>query len=128
MIYSIPFELDKQRNIRFDARSIMLIEKQLDISIFKVNIDDLTLGDITVMLWAGLTHEDKSLTYDQALDLFSDTKTPTELFSALYDGIAEAFPHLKGNSPAIPEGNGQTAATPEVQPKPEQRTRTATSR
>lgn len=104
MIKSVPITLDKQRNVRIDIKAITVIERELDISIFRVNLSALRLTEIAVIMWAGLLHEDSGLTLDQALALFSDYILADDMIRAVDEAIANAFPQLKA-SESDAEGN-----------------------
>ena len=61
-LVSVPIELDKERNIRFDGRALMSMEKILGGSTFEPEFwDEKSMRRTVVILWCGLTHEDKNL-------------------------------------------------------------------
>ena len=62
---SIPIQLDKQRHLRFDFNALCALEDELGLSIAKLgNIvaGSVGLKDLRAIVWAGLIHEDESLT------------------------------------------------------------------
>ena len=86
MSYAVPITLTdgKERSLRYDFGALICIEERLGISIDKLN-ELLTgsgrkLGVIRDLLWAGLIHEDKSLTPEAVAALVNpaDLLTITE--------------------------------------------------
>ena len=49
------------RNFRYGMKAVSLIEKKLGKPISKVDMENLTMADAAVMIWAGLIHEDPDL-------------------------------------------------------------------
>ncbi len=67
----VEIKLDKVRHLLFDFKALRIAEKQIfsdwgeKISVTKVLGPDITVTDLTTLLWAALVHEDPSLTLDQ---------------------------------------------------------------
>ena len=102
MVHAIPFQLDKQRAVRMDAKAIMLIERELGKSFFKIDLDDLSMTETINMLWAGLQHEDKELTVDDVADLVAEHSDPLKAVTVVIEAIGAAFEQAKGKP-----GNGR---------------------
>jgi len=68
---SILITLDKPRNIRLNTNALVKVEEVLGrpISDFGASFG---IKEIRAMLWAGLLHEDKSLSLDTAGDLIDE--------------------------------------------------------
>jgi len=84
-----PIQLDKMRNFRYGMKAISLIEKKLGKPIGKVDMENLTMEDAAVMIWAGLVHEDKDLTPEKVMDLvdeYSDVQTVLETMGKAFQG------------------------------------------
>ena len=84
-----PVKLDKMRNFRYGMKAISLIEKKLGKPIGKVDMENLTMEDTAVMIWAGLVHEDKDLTLEKVMDLvdeYSDVQTVLETMGKAFQG------------------------------------------
>lgn len=84
-----PIQLDKMRNFRYGMKAISLIEKKLGKPIGKVDMENLTMEDAAVMIWAGLVHEDPELTPDKVMDLvdeYSDVQTVLETMGKAFQG------------------------------------------
>ncbi|WP_339273618.1 hypothetical protein MKY59_20995 [Paenibacillus sp. FSL W8-0426] len=73
-VVKIPVELDKPRNIVFDLNAFIELEEIYGSK--KEALEALQTGGlkhIRAWLWAGLVHEDRSLTVEQVGRIFSDT-------------------------------------------------------
>lgn len=69
MVRSVPFKyFGKERNLLYDATAVKTIEKATDKGIFKLlnllNEDpvNISVDTLSILLWAGLKHEDSTLT------------------------------------------------------------------
>ena len=84
-----PIQLDKMRNFRYGMKAISLIEKKLGKPIGKIDLENLTMEDAAVMIWAGLVHEDKDLTPEKVMDLvdeYSDVQTALTAMGEAFQG------------------------------------------
>lgn len=89
MYYSI--RLDKSRNLRYGMKAISLIEKKLKKPVAKIDMENLTMEDAAVMIWAGLQHEDRELTPDKVMDLVDDYSDITTVMQAMGEAFQGAF-------------------------------------
>lgn len=94
-----PIKLDKTRNLKYGMRAISLIEKKFKKPITKVDMDNLTMEETAVMIWAGLHHEDKELTPDKVMDLVDDYSNMVKVVEAMGEALQEAF----GNEEKVEE-------------------------
>jgi hypothetical protein len=78
--------LDKERTLRLTSNSIVKVEKELGFPITKLNEDTLGFEAIRALLWAGLLHEIKDLTPDEAGDLMDKGD-----FEEISERISEAL-------------------------------------
>ena len=88
----IPVDLDCERHLRLDARAIFQAERELcklwgrQMNILTViSGGNLTLNDVSILLWQGLLHEDPSLTLAETQELMVFDKLPaivTAVFEA----------------------------------------------
>jgi hypothetical protein len=69
MVRSVPFQyFGKERNLLYDATAVKVIEKATDKGIFKLlkllneDPENISVDVISIFLWAGLKHEDSTLT------------------------------------------------------------------
>ena len=66
----IPIELDKQRNLKYTGKAFRLIEQQTGKNALTGEIwQEMNMGILATVLWAGLAHEDKDLTLDDVDEL-----------------------------------------------------------
>lgn len=87
-----PIELDKTRNFKYGMRAISLVEKKFKKPISKVDLNNLTMEEMATIIWAGLAHEDKSLTTDKVMDMVDDSKlTVTQVFEVAGNALTRAF-------------------------------------
>lgn len=89
-----PIQLDKTRNLRFGMRANKLIEKTLNIKsvtrLFKED-EEISTEEIATIIWAGLAHEDATLTPDDVIDLIDDHSSFTKIMPIVMQAFAEAF-------------------------------------
>lgn len=86
-----PIQLDKSRNFKYGMKSINLIEKKLKKPMAKIDMDNLTMEDAAVFIWAGLVHEDRELTPDKVMDLVDDHSNMTTVLEAMGEALQSAF-------------------------------------
>jgi len=86
-----PVKLDKMRNFRYGMKAISLIEKKLGKPIGKVDMENLTMEDAAVMIWAGLAHEDPELTPDKVMDLVDEYSNIQDVLLAMSEALKGAF-------------------------------------
>ena len=131
-VQSINIQLDKPRSIRLDLRALVKAERALatfwgikSISLIKVfQSQEFGIAEVTHLLWAGLLHEDPTLSYDQALSLFAKTDLQmlsTAVTAAIQEqlgspetvsGESQAGPQTPGTQmPGAGSASGPAAAT-----------------
>lgn len=86
-----PIQLDKMRNFRYGMKAISLIEKKLGKPIGKVDMENLTMEDAAVMIWAGLVHEDPELTPEKVMDLVDEYSDIQTVLTAMGEAFQGAF-------------------------------------
>lgn len=86
-----PIKLDKTRNLRFGMRAIALIEDTLGVKISKLDLSDIGVKDLAVFIWAGLAHEDKSLTIEDVMDLIDEHLSIQEASEILGKAVEASF-------------------------------------
>ena len=62
---SVTIVLDKSRELRFGTNALITVEELLGISISKLDINTVGLKTLRILLYAGLKHEDESLTLEE---------------------------------------------------------------
>lgn len=86
-----PIKLDKVRNFRYGMKALSLIEKTLNKPISKIDMENLTMEDAAIMIWAGLVHEDKDLTPEKVMDLVDEYSDITTVLQAMGEAFRSAF-------------------------------------
>lgn len=86
-----PIQLDKMRNLRIGMKAISLVEKRLKKSIAKLDMENLTMDDMATLIWAGLYHEDQSLSVDKVMDLVDNHSNIKTAMEAVRDAMQQAF-------------------------------------
>jgi hypothetical protein len=89
MFYSI--KLDKIRNLKYGMKAISLIEKKFKKPIAKIDMENLTMEDTSIMIWAGLQHEDRELTPEKVMDLIDEYSTITTAIQEMGEAFQGAF-------------------------------------
>ena len=87
MKQGVTIQLDKPRTLRYGMNALAKIEDITKKPITKLDLNNVGIRDLLVIIFAGLCHEDKTLTVDKVGDLieeYSDINT-------LADKIGEAF-------------------------------------
>lgn len=64
----VPITLDKERNLRYTLNSFRILEKEFDIKVDSLG-ENITLETIQALLYVGLRHEDKTLTFEEVGDM-----------------------------------------------------------
>jgi len=122
---SVPLELDKPRTLRLTLGAMKLAEDELKrvYGVPKLNLlalfqrGEVSFTDLLVVMWAGLRHEDPSLTLEQAGELLElehiglVSQKITEAFTAaLSNGRAsESAPTADGADPLTTSSTGSSS-------------------
>lgn len=92
--------LDKVRNFKYGIKAIALIERGLHKPISKIDLENSTIDDIVIIMWAGLVHEDKTLTPEALLDIIdSNDLSITEITKSMNEAITAGFGGAVNESP-----------------------------
>lgn len=98
-----PIKLDKIRNLRYGMKALHMIEKKFKKPIAKIDMDNLTMEETAIIIWAGLHHEDNKLTPEKVMDLvdeYSDLMT-------VVNTLGEAFQGAFGNAEVEDTGKNE---------------------
>lgn len=88
----VGIELDKQRNLRFGMVALMKIEEKLGKPFSQIDFEfGLQYSDLAVIIWAGLVHEDKTLTPDKVAELIDDYSDIQTVMVKMGEAMTEAF-------------------------------------
>lgn len=91
-----PIQLDKTRNLRYSIRAIDRIEKQFNKNFFSIDYTDLSVEQLASIVWAGLFHEDASLTIEKVMDLIDEHSTIAKASSAMNAAFEASFGTSEG--------------------------------
>lgn len=85
----VSIKLDKERHLYFNLNSLEIIEDLTGKSLDKIG-DEMNMKTLKAIVFAGLKHEDKSITLEEVGDIigFEDVRKVSE-------AIGEAFKGLK---------------------------------
>ena len=94
----IPIQLDKERHLKFDLNAFAELEDIYgDINNAFEAMQKGSIKAIRAMLWAGLVHEDKTLTIEQVGSMI-DMSNINDVISAISKAISEALPQTEGET------------------------------
>ncbi|WNF31636.1 hypothetical protein RI196_09965 [Aeribacillus composti] len=80
-----------------------MIEKKLKKPISKIDFENMKMEDLAVMLWAGLVHEDESLTPEKVMDLVDEYSNLQKVTEAM----SQAFQASMGNDSEANDGENE---------------------
>ena len=89
-----PIELDRIRTFKYGMRAIDLIEKKFKKPIMKIEgIQDgnLSMNEYSVVIWAGLVHEERGLTPDKVMDLIDEYSSIGKVSLEMWKAFNAAF-------------------------------------
>lgn len=64
----VTIKADKERHIRFNFNSLVILEESLDRPVTALS-GSLSFKDINLLVWAGLLHEEPTLTKEETADI-----------------------------------------------------------
>jgi hypothetical protein len=102
-------ELDKSRNLRYGMVALMKIEKKLGKPFSKIDFEnEMNYEEIATVLWAGLVHEDTSLTVDSVAELIDEHSDIQTAVTAMGEAMQEAFggKNVQGTAEKVENGTG----------------------
>lgn len=111
----VQIELDKTRNLKFDLKALKDLEAAMGGKPIMAIIGDvMNIGvtAITTALWAGLKHEDPTLTIALTTKILQTYINDKKSMRALGRALGKSFEEtglLKSDDEDEPEGNEQTA-------------------
>ena len=88
----LPIILDKTRNLSYGMVALMKIEKKLGKPFAKLDFEnEMTYEEIANILWAGLSHEDSTLTPEIVAELIDEYSNIQTAIEAMGQAMQEAF-------------------------------------
>jgi len=110
---SVRIEFDKPRELRFDLRAIQDLERATGgqpLGQVVTNLSQIGISTLVAALWAGLKHEDKSLTPNLITKMLETYLQSGGRLKPLMDGVSDAIEAsglFKGAEDDEPEGNAR---------------------
>ena len=100
----IPVTFEKARNFRYGLAAIDLIEKRLGKRISEIDFRKFgrstTVMEKTIILWAGLVHEDPTLTPESLLEIMDKNNVLlADVIPLMFDAIDNGFGGDKKENP-----------------------------
>ena len=97
----VKITLDKERTLKLTMRGMLAFEEKTNINLFKgMDIANMSLKELSTLLWVCLIHEDKELRFDDFTDLV-DLTNIVELTTKVTECITESFPATEGENPLV---------------------------
>lgn len=88
---SVTIELDKARNLRYGINALVTVEELTGKPLTKLDLESVSIKDLRAILYAGLCHEDKTLTPEKVGQLIDDYTNITEIAGKLGEAFTLAF-------------------------------------
>lgn len=84
----VKIELDRERNLYFTLNSLEIIEELTGKTIDKLS-EGMSISMLKAVVYAGLVHEDKSLTVDAVGEMigFEDIESVSEAIGKAFEGL-----------------------------------------
>lgn len=106
----VLIELDRPRHLRYDLSALADLEEKLGVDSIQQFFDQpLNFRAIRTMVWAGLVHEDDTLTESQ-VGRWIDGSNYQRVYEATIKALLSAFPSGNGGGPGptMPPFGGST--------------------
>lgn len=99
---SVCVELDKARNLRYGINALVKIEELTGKAITTLDLSTLSMKDLRDILYAGLEHEDNTLTPEIVGALIDDYSNITDISNKLGEAFTLAFGDNKSKNAKRP--------------------------
>ncbi len=84
-------ELDRPRKLRYGMGALILIEELTGKAITQLDMQNIKIGDLAKILYAGLYNDDKALTVEKVVDLIDEHSDITTVSEKLGEAMTNAF-------------------------------------
>ncbi len=88
---TITVELDKARNLRYGMNALVKVEELTGLPITKLDLENMSMTDLRTILFAGLCHEDETLTPEKVGELIDDYSDIGTIAQKLGEAFTVAF-------------------------------------
>lgn len=99
---SVTIELDKARNLRYGMNALVKIEELIGKPITKIDLNSVSIKELRDILYAGLAHEDESLTPEKVGALIDDYSDIVTIGEKLGEAFNLAFGDNKSKNSQSP--------------------------
>lgn len=92
----VTMNLDKERHLKFDLNAFAMLEEKygsIDEALRKIENGSITA--LRFILWAGLVHEDPTLTVEDVGRMF-DIRNLSEVSKQIFEAVGAAMPSREG--------------------------------
>ena len=83
----VIIELDKPRTLRYGINAMIVVEDMVGVPITKLDLESISMKDLRSIMYAGLVHEDKSLTPESVGGLIDEYSN----IEIMAEKLGEAF-------------------------------------
>ena len=87
----VTIQLDKARTLRYGINALAKIEDIIGRPIMGLDLEKLGIKELLAIVYAGLYHEDKTLTVEKVGDLIDDYSDLNEIADKLGEALTQAF-------------------------------------
>jgi len=94
----VTYQLDTPRTLRYGMNALAKIEDITGKSLMSLDLNSVGVKDLLAIIYAGLYHEDKTLTIETVGDLIDEYSNLQEVADKVGEALTEAFGKDKGNS------------------------------
>lgn len=95
----ITIELDKPRTLRYGMNALAKIEDITKKSIVNIDLNNIGIRDLLAIIYAGLYHEDKTLTIEEVGNLIDEYSNMNDIAEKVGEAFTLAFGANKGETP-----------------------------
>ena len=100
---TVSIELDKARNLRYGINALIKVEELTGKALTKLDLESLSMKDLRAILFAGLCHEDKTLTPERVGEIIDDYSSINEIAEKLGEAFTVAFGGNEKNAESQPK-------------------------
>lgn len=87
----VTLELDRPRTLRYGMSALVKIEELTGKTISKLDLENISMKDLRTIVYAGLFHEDKSLTPEKISELIDEYSELSIVAEKLGEAMTLAF-------------------------------------
>ena len=93
----VTIVLDKPRTLRYGMNALAAIEDLSGKTLMSLDLNSVGIKALLIIVYAGLCHEDKSLSLEQVGDLLDEYSNLSDIAEKVGAALTEAFGKPKGS-------------------------------